>query len=247
MSGIVAIVPLRDGTSGKTRLAKSFSVEDRTRLIAAMARHVVRALAASGKIETILVVTRDPDVVRQALGVDGESVQFSHQSEDVIGLNGALELGRRWAIAEGASGVLIAPADLPLLSAEDVRILVARSDSIVIAPDRRRSGTNALFLPIERTSGPFPSEDHQFVFQFGEGSYAAHIAEGVRLGKDGVTLILDGTELDLDTIDDWQSLPASARAALGIALTNPCELETTQDLYSCVVEPNKRTAMFPWS
>lgn len=247
MSGVVAIVPLRDGTNGKTRLAKSFSVEDRTRLIAAMARHVVRALAASGEIDAILVVTRDPDVVRQALDADNESVQFLRQPEEAIGLNGALEIGRRWAIAEGASGVLIAPADLPLLNAEDVRTLVARPESIVIAPDRRRSGTNALFLPIERTPGPFPSEDHQFVFQFGEGSYAAHIAESARLGMDGVTLILDGTELDLDTIDDWQLLPASARTALGIALANPCEPETTQDLYSCVVESNDRTAIFPWS
>lgn len=245
MSGVVAIVPLRDGTSGKSRLADSFSLEDRARLIASMVRHVVKTLVASEQIDSILVVTRDPDSVLQALDSDGELVQIVFQPDDVIGLNGALEVGRRQAIAAGASGVLIVPADLPLLSTDDVRALVARPDAIAIAPDRRRNGTNALHLPTGSTSGSFSFDvHHQFVFQFGEDSYAAHIAESARLGMYAVTLTLGGTELDLDIIDDWQSLPAIARAAMGVVSTNPFGLGLTQDLYSCLVESKSRTAMF---
>ena len=248
MTGVAAIVPLRDGVNGKSRLAESFSVGDRTRLIASMARHVVRTLAVSGEIDTILVVTRDLDTVREALDSDGELTQIVRQPEDAIGLNGALDVGRRQAFAAGASGVIIVPADLPLLNAGDVRALVARPDAMAIAPDRRRNGTNALFLPTGSTSGLLSLDVHsEFMFQFGEGSYAAHISEAARLGMDAVTLIQSGTELDLDTIDDWQSLPATARTAMGVALANPIELETTQDLYSCVIDSKSRTAMFPWS
>ena len=53
------------------------------------------------------------------------------------GLNPALEEGRLWATGEGASALLVLPADLPLIEAEDVRgVLAAAKDepSAVIVP-----------------------------------------------------------------------------------------------------------------
>ncbi len=249
MSGIVAVVPVRDGANGKTRLANSFSALERTWLIAAMARYVIGALSSSHVIDTILVVTRDPDFVRP-IAVGCDRVRIMREPHPASGLNGALEAGRDWAVAHGATGVLIVPADLPLLRADDVRRLVAADEHetpVVIAPDRRRNGTNALLLPVRGNSNRDGSDRCHFVLQFGQNSYTAHLAEAARCGLAVETMMMEGTELDLDTIDDWQSLSPALQSHLREI---PCALDEPglqPEPGSCPAESTTRIASAAWS
>ncbi|QJW38264.1 2-phospho-L-lactate guanylyltransferase [Cellulosimicrobium protaetiae] len=231
---VVAVVPLRDGSSGKSRLAHVLDRAARSRLIAVLARHVVRTLLASEGVERVVVVTSDPRFTWRALrdvvvdesadaagsaGSDAlplltdeaDRLRIVLQPADRPGLNAAVEVGREIATqdapAAGPVRLLVAHADLPALTPEDVAALLAEDAAVVVATDRAGSGTNLLALD---------AGVEAFRFRFGADSRAAHVAEAERLGLRAVVVHRPGTAVDLDTVEDWDELPANARAAVGL-------------------------------
>ncbi|MEL7976514.1 2-phospho-L-lactate guanylyltransferase [Isoptericola sp. F-RaC21] len=240
--GAVALVPLRDGVSGKSRLASSLDPDARRRLVAALARHVVAVLLASDGVERVLVVTADAPFVDETLdplrhgGSSGSARQFElprrtqtaapsvgvvPQPADRPGLNAALDVGREAALERGATRLLVAHADLPLLAPDDVAALLAAGapapddaqhrPPVVVATDRHLAGTNLLVLPATAA----------FRFRFGEASRTAHVAEAERAGLRPVVVRRPGTAVDLDTIDDWGELPRAVRDRLRRGLDLP--------------------------
>ncbi|MFD6135478.1 2-phospho-L-lactate guanylyltransferase [Isoptericola sp. NPDC060257] len=238
----VALVPLRDGVSGKSRLASSLDPAARRRLVAALARHVVAVLLAADGVDRMLVVTADAPFVDQTLAplrrggssiprrqlelprraeTAAPSVEVVPQPPDRPGLNAALDVGREAALERGAERLLVAHADLPLLTTDDVTALLAagapapdgarRGDAVVVATDRHLAGTNLLVLP---AAAPFR-------FRFGEASRTAHVAEAERAGLRPVVVRRPGTAVDLDTIDDWGELPRAVRDRLRHGLDLP--------------------------
>ncbi|GED11533.1 2-phospho-L-lactate guanylyltransferase [Cellulosimicrobium cellulans] len=228
---VVAVVPLRDGSSGKSRLAHVLDPASRSRLIAVLARHVVGTLLASDGVERVVVVTSDPrftwralrDVVVDAahaagsdglplLTADADRLRIVLQPADRPGLDAAVELGREIAsedaAAQGPVRLLVAHADLPALTTADVAALLAEDAPVVVATDRRGAGTNLLALDPPASAG--------FRFRFGPDSRAAHVAEAERLGLRAVVVQRPGTAVDLDTVEDWGELPADARAVVGL-------------------------------
>ncbi|MFD4993167.1 2-phospho-L-lactate guanylyltransferase [Cellulosimicrobium cellulans] len=232
---VVAVVPLRDGSSGKSRLAHVLDPASRSRLIAVLARHVVGTLLASDGVERVVVVTSDPRFTWRALRdvVVDESADAAHaagsdvlplltadadrlrivlQPADRPGLDAAVELGREIASEDAATQgpvrLLVAHADLPALTTADVAALLAEDAPVVVATDRRGAGTNLLALDPPASAG--------FRFRFGPDSRAAHVAEAERLGLRAVVVQRPGTAVDLDTVEDWGELPADARAVVGL-------------------------------
>ncbi|MDQ2671369.1 MAG: 2-phospho-L-lactate guanylyltransferase, partial [Actinomycetota bacterium] len=115
------------------------------------------------------------------------------------GLNSALEEGRSWAISEGASSLLVLPADLPYLSASDVRILtmIPRDErAAVISPDEADEGTNALLM---RPADAMP-------FAFGPGSYETHQRTAKERGLEVGIYKHASVSQDVDTLEDLQAL-----------------------------------------
>ncbi|KZM76951.1 hypothetical protein A0J59_19130 [Cellulosimicrobium sp. I38E] len=232
---MVAVVPLRDGSSGKSRLAHVLDPASRSRLIAVLARHVVGTLLASDGVERVVVVTSDPrftwralrDVVVDAsadaahatgsdglplLTADADRLRIVLQPVDRPGLDAAVDLGREIASEDAATRgpvrLLVAHADLPALTPVDVEAVLAEDAPVVVATDRRGAGTNLLALEVPASAG--------FRFRFGPDSRAAHVAEAERLGLRAVVVQRPGTAVDLDTVEDWGELPADARAAVGL-------------------------------
>jgi len=176
-----AVVPLRDGVSGKSRLAAVLDAGSRRRLIRVLARHVVTTLLAADGIERVVVVTADPVFTRETLA--GLEVGVLEQPADRPGLNAALEHARA-VLAAGDAGLsgaaipgaqapelgrlLVVHADLPALTPGDVAAILAEEAPVVVATDRYRSGTNLLLLPSGAASAGFR-------FRFGDGSLAAHL------------------------------------------------------------------------
>jgi 2-phospho-L-lactate guanylyltransferase len=143
----------------------------------------------------VLVVSPDAETLAWAADF-APSVVAMPQPEYLPGLNGAIDAGRAWALDHGASAVLSLFADLPLIVADDIRGLVARAELVVLGPDRRGEGTNALLL---RLAG----RGSEFAFAFGDGSLAKHLDEARRLGLDTALHDTTGIGFDLDTPDDW--------------------------------------------
>jgi 2-phospho-L-lactate guanylyltransferase len=202
--GTTAVVPLRDGVSGKSRLAAVLDGDSRRRLVRVLARHVVTTLLASDGIGRVVVVTADPVFTRETLA--GLEVEVLEQPADRPGLNGALEHAREVLAARGPGPLLVAHADLPALTPQDVAALLAEDAPVVIATDRYRSGTNLLLLA---------SEPSGFRFRFGIGSLAAHVVEAEAHGLEVTVVHRPGTAVDLDTADDWSQLPDEVRTAVG--------------------------------
>jgi len=112
-----------------------------------------------------------------------------------IDLNQALQQATRAALGSGASDVLILPADLPLITGEDVRALVALKGApplVVLAPDRRQSGTNALLV----------SPAGLIEYGFGPSSFDRHRAAALAAGARVLVCERPGLALDLDLPED---------------------------------------------
>lgn len=206
MSSTTVVIPLRGLHGGKSRLAPVFDPAQRATLIAAMARHVTRAVIESGIAADILIVTREHDLLARA-GIDEAGLRVVVQPETSHCLNAAIETGRTQSIAAGASQLVVLSADLPILHANDLQALAGQQEDVVLSPDRLGLGTNALALnghdAIER-----------FRFHFGAGSRKLHRAEALRLRLTTSAIMVDGIALDLDTPDDWAALTGPERLRL---------------------------------
>jgi 2-phospho-L-lactate/phosphoenolpyruvate guanylyltransferase len=199
----IAVVPLRDGHSGKSRLAGRLTPQQRSEVVTVLATHVVGTLLRAD-VGRVLVVTNAPDFVRGVLPGDAR-LDVVPQPADHPGLNAAVTLGRELAATQGGDRLLVVHADLPLLGPADLHALLRRSAQLVLAPDRAGTGTNALVLD---TGIP------GFRFRFGPGSRDAHLEEAAALGLSTAVVRRPGTWTDLDTAADWAALPAPVRLLL---------------------------------
>ena len=201
MSARAAIViPIRSLSDGKTRLSPVLDPAARSALTREMLDRVVRAALGAISRAEVVVISPDPDALAEVGRVD-PSIRLLLQDPQRPGLNPALEQAADSVRETGVSTILILPADLPLISSADIDNLLRRDAPVVIAPDRHRTGTNALMVRLDAFGEPF-------VFQFGEGSFGMHQDEAGRLGVDAVTATAPGTSFDLDTPEDLAQLDA---------------------------------------
>ena len=210
---IVAVVPVRSLRHGKTRLSPVLGNEAREALLRGVADRVVAAAVGSGLIETVLVVSPDAETLAWAAEL-GPAVVAVPQPEHRLGLNGSIDSGRAWALDRGASAVISLFADLPLIVPDDIRSMAARSEPVVLGPDRRGEGTNALLL---RLAG----RGIEFTFAFGDGSLARHLQEARRLGLNAASHDSPGIAFDLDTPDDWSDFMHLTADCLGNDALSP--------------------------
>jgi 2-phospho-L-lactate guanylyltransferase len=190
---VFAVVPVKDLWGTKSRLEPILDPGARAGLTLYMMGRVVSALKEAG-VENVCVVSPDRIVLDQAR--ERRAAPLLQESR---GLNPALEEGRRWAMDRGASVVLVLPADLPLLDAEDVRAVLesaGEAPSVTISPDTARAGTNALLL---RPPEALP-------FAFGPNSYEAHLRAARERGLDVRVCERSHLSFDLDTAEDLARL-----------------------------------------
>lgn len=194
---IVAVVPLNRRSEAKSRLCGALADGEREALARWMGARVLAALASSRALARIAVVSPDEVLLAEAAAAGVTPLR-----QRVGGLNAGLELGRRWALTIGANALLIALGDLPLLTSAEVRALVRAGESrsprprVVLAPDRRGSGTNALLL----------SPPDVLPFAFGAGSLARHRALSLARGLAPVLFTSSGTQFDVDLPNDLAEL-----------------------------------------
>ena len=114
-------------------------------------------------------------------------------------MNTALRRATLVAKAYAIQGVLILPADLPLLNSRDIQTLIQHSENppvVVIAPDLRHDGTNALLV--------CPAGLIQYAY--GPGSFKRHCDQAVQAGIRLEICELPSIGLDLDLPEDLELL-----------------------------------------
>jgi 2-phospho-L-lactate guanylyltransferase len=185
---IVPVKPLRRGTS---RLAGALSEDERTELNRTLLQNTLKTLSDQKELEEVLVISRDPQVLTIARNYGARTVLEDGQPE----LNTALKRATVVAQVYATRGVLVLPADLPLLTREDVSTLIERASEppvVVIAPDRHEKGTNALLI----------SPSGLIVYDFGEDSFQRHCQRVKRAGARLEVVNLPSLGLDLDVPED---------------------------------------------
>ncbi|MEN4013201.1 MAG: 2-phospho-L-lactate guanylyltransferase [Chloroflexota bacterium] len=193
--GLWAIVPVKPLRRGKSRLAGVLSEDERALLNFTMLSSTLRTLREVDEIEQILVVSRDPAALSLAREFNSRTVQEDGQPE----LNTALQRATVVAQMYAAQEILILPADLPLLSAGDIRKILAYAKQppvIVIAPDRRNDGTNALYM---NPAGIIE-------YRYGPGSFHQHTEQAAKKGIRVEICQLSTLSLDLDLPEDLDLL-----------------------------------------
>jgi 2-phospho-L-lactate guanylyltransferase len=197
---IVALVPFKTLDQAKSRLAGALDPAWRRALTRWMGARVVEALRESGAVDRIGLVGADP-VLASCWRDDPRVVAVRATG---LSLNRDLETGRRWAQRQGADALLVALGDLPLLTGASVREMVAlagtpsRTQTVVIAPDRRKDGTNLLLM--------VPPD--LLAFAYGRHSLAHHLNAARRASAEPALYRAEETGFDVDTPADLAWLVA---------------------------------------
>ena len=188
-----AIVPVKPLRRGKSRLANALSDEERAELNQSLLQHTLKTLKGLKEVEPVLVVSCDPEALTIARQQGARTVRENGQPL----LNTALTRATVVAQVYATRGVLILPADLPLISEEDVLTLIERAvypPVVVIAPDRHHKGTNALLL----------SPSGLIDYDFGENSFEKHCELAKKAGARLEIVDLPTLGLDLDLPEDLE-------------------------------------------
>jgi 2-phospho-L-lactate guanylyltransferase len=192
---IWAIVPVKPFLLGKSRLAGTLSGEERSLFNRMMLEHTLGVLRDSPEVDQTLVVSRDPEVLAVAREF-GVRTLLEHGTSH---LNMALMRATAVAKAFAIRGILVLPADLPLVAPEDIKVMVdtVKEDRLItIAPDRHDDGTNALLI--------FPTG--LIPFEFGPQSFHKHCAHAKQIGARLEIVRRISLGLDLDRPDDLELL-----------------------------------------
>jgi 2-phospho-L-lactate/phosphoenolpyruvate guanylyltransferase len=190
---IWAIIPVKPLRSGKSRLAGALTADERTELNRALLQHTLKTLSDLKEVEHVLVISRDPQALTVARMYGARTVREDGQPH----LNTALKRATVVAQVYATRGVLVLPADLPLISREDILTLIERAAHppvVVIAPDRHEKGTNALLI----------SPAGLIEYDFGENSFQRHCQQVKEAGARLEVVNLPSLGLDLDLPEDLE-------------------------------------------
>lgn len=210
------LIPVKNLSNAKQRLAELSDQPARTRLAQAMLKDVLDAVAQCGS-DDAAVVTSDRFAIELARGYGLEVIRDDTNRSETD----AIEMATRACVSREIETTLVIPGDVPLIEPEDIRVIYSQAPSrgSVLVPSLDERGTNAA---LRRPAALFP-------LRFGNDSFAPHRAAGQSAGE-CVVLSLPRTALDIDTPEDLRRLaeaPGEKRSqvlARGIISALPLEM-----------------------
>jgi 2-phospho-L-lactate guanylyltransferase len=199
----VILIPVKNLSGAKQRLASILDQPARTKLAQAMLEDVASAIHGWKNRPPVAFVSSDPYAVNLASKYRFEVIPDPANP----GETGAIEMATRVCLERGAGFTLVIPADIPLIQAWELGEIVkqAPTEGSVLVPAGDGRGTNAV---LRRPADLFP-------LRFGNDSFKPHHAAAQATGKPCVVLQLPGIAVDVDNPSDLQqliSLPGETRA-----------------------------------
>jgi 2-phospho-L-lactate guanylyltransferase len=188
---IWAVIPVKETAAAKERLADAVPRHLRAGLALAMLEDVLAAVSQARGLAGIAVVTLDPDA--RALA---ERYGARILTDDARGGHtAAVAAAARTLAAEGSSGMLQMPGDIPLVSAAEISLLLAvrgASPSFTIVPSHDDFGSNAV-LVCPPAAVPL---------SFGDDSFFPHLRAARACGIKPLIVRQHGISLDIDRPED---------------------------------------------
>ena len=140
----VVLVPSKGLQGAKTRLSSMLSPQQRSLLTTDMLQAVLSAARNCSSVSRVIVVGAHPDTIDLARQAEAEWMAEapSHAGD----LRAIIDQSIATLREQTSDSLLVLMADLPCVCVQDVNKLVEalQQNDVVLAPDRHRSGTNAL-------------------------------------------------------------------------------------------------------
>jgi 2-phospho-L-lactate guanylyltransferase len=190
----MVIVPVKPLAESKSRLATVLDPTGRVELTRRLLERTLLKLARARGLARVVVISRDEAVLKLARKHGAWSILESGGA-----LGEALDQAARVCVANGATALLVLPADLPRLRVRDVEKIIALGEPaprVVLVPAERDGGTNAL---LQNPSGIIP-------FHFGEHSAERHRAAARAAGIPLQIYDSNTVTMDLDLPEDFARL-----------------------------------------
>jgi 2-phospho-L-lactate guanylyltransferase len=192
------LVPVKNLSGAKQRLAALFDQPTRTELAQAMLFDVLETLGKWTDRPEVAIVTSDPFALQLAHQFHYSVIPDNRNRSQTD----AIEMATRYCEAQGVDSTLVIPGDIPLIQRWELEKILQSAPTegsvLVRAADGR--GTNAIW---RRPAGLFPA-------RFGNDSFEPHHAAAQATGKPCVVLSLPGIALDIDNPSDLRALAAAA-------------------------------------
>lgn len=195
------VLPVRTIGGGKSRLGVALDAEERESLLLGMLRRELGVIREWGGAEQVYVISPDAQLARLARAAGAQSLVQSGE-----GLNEALAEAQRTIARDGATALLILPADLPFVSTEALDRIRDAADAavaagsgravVVLVPADARGGTNGLLLSPPDVIAPC----------FGPSSLEQHLRAAAAADASVQVVVDPVLAFDLDTPEDLQRL-----------------------------------------
>lgn len=184
------LVPVKNLTNAKQRLAGVLGQPSRTQLAQTMLSDVLHAIAAWQERPEVGIVSSDPFAVELARQLGFDSIRDRDNFGETIAIAMATEVCEQ----RGAEFTCVFPGDIPLISVAELQQLfeAAPEKGTVFVPAFDGRGTNAV---LRRPPGLFP-------LRFGNDSFRPHLVAAQATGLPCRVLSLPGIGLDVDNPDD---------------------------------------------
>jgi 2-phospho-L-lactate guanylyltransferase len=189
--GLWAVVPVKLFAGTKRRLMPQLASHEREALARAMLADVLSALARTQSLAGIMVITGDADAAAMAHAA-GALVMADAEN---AGTAAAVTQAARHLAAAGRDGMLVIPADVPLITPADLEMILAAhrsAPSVTLVPASIDGGTNALACS---PPGAVP-------VCFGDNSFRRHREAAWACGIEPQILQLEDLGHDIDRPDD---------------------------------------------
>jgi 2-phospho-L-lactate/phosphoenolpyruvate guanylyltransferase len=197
------LVPVKNLSGAKQRLAAILDQPARTELAQAMLLDVLETLATWHGRPEVGIVTSDPFALQLA-----DRFHFTVIADNANrGETDAIDTATRFCESHGIDSTLVIPGDIPLIQSSELEQILAAApgEGSVLVPAADGRGTNAIF---RRPAGLFPA-------RFGNDSFKPHHAAAQATGKPCIILPLPGIAIDVDNPEDLLTLanaPGETRA-----------------------------------
>ena len=186
-----AVLPVKEMAGSKQRLSPLLSPGERVALMRVMVGEVLGALLGARGLAGVAVVTLDDWTTAEARRRGARVITAGARD----GHTGSVTAAAQVLAAEGATGVLTMPGDIPAVTAAEVEALVAAhgaAPAFTIAPAHDEKGSNGVVLS---PPGVVP-------LRFGEDSYFPHLAAARAQGIEPRIVPLPGVAMDIDHPED---------------------------------------------
>jgi 2-phospho-L-lactate guanylyltransferase len=191
VTGVFAIVPVKELSGAKQRLSSRLSPEERRALATVMLEDVLEALSAVHDLAGLIVVTVDP-VATSLAARHGARIVAEGARE---GHTGAVTTAARLLAREGRAAMMTLPADIPRVSPAEIAATLAAhraAPSFTIVPAHDDLGSNTIVC----------SPPDAVPLRFGDDSFYPHLAAARERGIDPLVVRCQGIGMDIDNPAD---------------------------------------------